>query len=71
MEPFTLYGYRILPTFLFSDKILFFQADKEIADEAERLDIKNKAPLILVEVLCDSNMREKIKTYKKHFLRVG
>lgn len=38
--------------------------------EAERLDIKNKATLILVEVLCDENMREQIKIYKNHFLRV-
>lgn len=30
--------------------------DKEIVGEAERLDVKDKAPLILCEVLFDSNI---------------
>ena len=47
------------------------QASKEIAAEAERLDMKSKAPLILVELLCDQNMKEQLKTYRNHFLRVG
>lgn len=46
------------------------KADKEISSEAERLDIQNKAPLILVEVLCNGNMRDQIRMYKNHFLRV-
>lgn len=46
------------------------KADKEIAAEAERLDIKNKAPLIVIEVLCNENMRDQIRSYKKHFLRL-
>ncbi|XP_039248292.2 eukaryotic translation initiation factor 5-like [Styela clava] len=46
------------------------KADKEIVAESERLDIRNKAPLILVEVLFNQNMREQIRTYKNHFLRL-
>jgi len=42
----------------------------EIANESERLDMKNKAPLLLVELLCDQNMREQVKTYRIHFQRV-
>ena len=42
----------------------------EICNEAERLDMKNKAPLLLVELLCDKNMREQIKLYRTHFQRV-
>uniref|UniRef100_H2ZBE4 Eukaryotic translation initiation factor 5 n=1 Tax=Ciona savignyi TaxID=51511 RepID=H2ZBE4_CIOSA len=45
-------------------------ASKDIATEAERLDMKSKAPLILVELLCNENMREQFKTYRNHFLRL-
>nr|XP_002125498.1 eukaryotic translation initiation factor 5 isoform X1 [Ciona intestinalis] len=45
-------------------------ASKDIAIEAERLDMKSKAPLILVELLCNENMREQIKTYRNHFIRL-
>lgn len=45
-------------------------ADKEILAEAERLDVKAMGPLILSELLFNENIREQIKKYKRHFLRV-
>lgn len=45
-------------------------ADKEILAEAERLDVKAMGPLILSELLFDENIRDQIKKYKRHFLRV-
>lgn len=45
-------------------------ADKDILAEAERLDVKAMGPLILSELLFDENIREQIKKYKRHFLRV-
>lgn len=45
--------------------------DKEILAEAERLDIKDKGPLILAELLFDENIINQIKKYRKHFLRVS
>ncbi|XP_033627197.1 eukaryotic translation initiation factor 5-like [Asterias rubens] len=44
-------------------------ADKEILQEAERLDIKEKGPLILAELLLDENMIKQLVTYRLHFLR--
>uniref|UniRef100_A0A8C8BZ41 Eukaryotic translation initiation factor 5 n=1 Tax=Oncorhynchus tshawytscha TaxID=74940 RepID=A0A8C8BZ41_ONCTS len=46
-------------------------SDKEILAEAERLDVKDTAPLILTELLMDENIRDQIKKYKRHFLRVS
>lgn len=45
-------------------------ADKEILAEAERLDVKAMGPLILSELLFDENIREQLKKYTRHFLRV-
>lgn len=39
--------------------------------EAERLDVKAMGPLILSELLFNENIRDQIKKYKRHFLRVG
>lgn len=44
--------------------------DKDIATEADRLDVKEKAPLILAEILLDQNMLKQLKQYKLHFLRL-
>merc|ERR1739838_175423 len=44
--------------------------NKEITHEAVRLEMQNKAPLILVELLCDANMREQLKTHRELFLRI-
>ncbi|XP_038075868.1 eukaryotic translation initiation factor 5-like [Patiria miniata] len=44
-------------------------ADKEILLEAERLDIKEKGPLILAELLLDGDMMKQLSTYRLHFLR--
>lgn len=46
-------------------------ADKEILAEAERLEVRAMGPLILSELLFDENIREQIKKYKRHFLRVS
>ncbi len=46
-------------------------ADKEILAEAERLDVRAMGPLILSELLFDENIRDQIKKYKRHFLRVS
>jgi len=45
-------------------------ADKEVLAEAERLDVKAMGPLILSELLFDENIRDQIKKYTRHFLRV-
>lgn len=46
-------------------------ADKEILAEAERLDVKAMGPLILSELLFNENIRDQVKKYKRHFLRVS
>uniref|UniRef100_A0A665X1R2 Eukaryotic translation initiation factor 5 n=1 Tax=Echeneis naucrates TaxID=173247 RepID=A0A665X1R2_ECHNA len=46
-------------------------AEKEILAEAERLDVKAMGPLILSELLFNENIRDQIKKYKRHFLRVA
>lgn len=43
--------------------------DKEVVAEAERLEIKDKAPLILVEVLLDVKILPQLKQYRNLFLR--
>lgn len=50
---------------------LIDSADKEILAEAERLEVRAMGPLILSELLFDENIREQIKKYKRHFLRVS
>ena len=45
-------------------------ADKEILAEAERLDVTAMGPLILSELLFNENIRDQVKKYKRHFLRV-
>lgn len=46
-------------------------SDKDIVAEAERLDVKAMGPLVLTEVLFDEKIREQIKKYRRHFLRVS
>ncbi|KAJ8922639.1 hypothetical protein NQ315_007671 [Exocentrus adspersus] len=45
------------------------QAQKEILNEAERLEIKPKAPLVLAELLFDHNILAEVKKYRMLFLR--
>lgn len=40
------------------------EKEKEIVSEADRLDVRDKAPLVLVELLFDANMLLQIKQYK-------
>lgn len=42
---------------------------KEIVTEAERLDVKDKAPLILCELLFDSNILTQLKSYRALLMR--
>ena len=44
--------------------------DKEILAEAERLDVKDKAVLVIAEIFFTENMLQEIKKYRKLFLRV-
>lgn len=46
-------------------------AQKEIAGEADRLEIKDKAVLALCEALFDENMLAQIKQHRALFLRVS
>ena len=45
--------------------------EKDIIAEAERLDIKDKAALVLAEILFTDNMVQEIKKYRKLLLRVS
>lgn len=45
--------------------------DKQMFWEADRLDIKDKGPLVLVEVLLDEDIIKQLKLYRNHFLRVS
>lgn len=45
--------------------------DKEVVAEAERLEIKDKAPLILVEVLLGVKVVQQLKQYRNLLLRVS
>ncbi|CAH1173563.1 unnamed protein product [Phaedon cochleariae] len=45
------------------------QTQKEILSEAERLEVKQKAPLILAELLFDHNILAQAKKYRMLFLR--
>lgn len=45
------------------------QTQKEILNEAERLEIKPKAPLVLAELLFDHNILAQVKKYRLLFLR--
>lgn len=45
------------------------QTQKEIVNEAERLEIKSKVPLVLAELLFDHNILAQVKKYRLLFLR--
>lgn len=47
------------------------KADRDIAVEAERLDVKDKATLVLAELLINGDMMKQIPKYRVFFLRVG
>uniref|UniRef100_G3U4B9 Eukaryotic translation initiation factor 5 n=1 Tax=Loxodonta africana TaxID=9785 RepID=G3U4B9_LOXAF len=53
------------------DEGVIDSSDKEIVAEAERLDVKAMGPLVLTEVLFNEKIREQIKKYRRHFLRVS
>lgn len=44
---------------------------KEIAGEADRLEVKDKAPMVLVELLFDANILQQIKDHRTLFLLVS
>ena len=43
----------------------------DIFQEAERLEVIEKVPMVLVELLLDKNILQQIKDYEKIFLRVS
>ena len=45
-------------------------ADKDACAEAERLGVKEKAPIILAEILLDENALKQFRLYRLHFLRL-
>lgn len=47
------------------------EKEKEIVLEAERLEIKEKAPMVLAELLFDANMAQQIRQYRTLFFRVS
>ena len=47
------------------------EKEKDIVAEAERLEIKDKAPLVLAELLFDVNMVQQLKQYKTLLQRVS
>jgi len=44
-------------------------SDKAVLAEAERLDIKDKAPMIMVEIFFDANIITQLKTFRNYFIR--
>jgi translation initiation factor 5 len=50
-------------------KVTGIDNEKAIVGEAERLDIKDKCVVVLVELLLDTNILTQIKTYRNLFLR--
>jgi len=46
------------------------EREKEIVLEAERLEIRDKAPLVLAELLYDTNIIAQIKQHRNLFCRV-
>lgn len=47
------------------------EKEKEIVLEAERLEIKEKAPMVLAELLFDVNMPQQIRQHRSLFCRVS
>jgi len=44
-------------------------SDKDVLAEAERLDIKDKAPRIMVEIFFDENILSQLKLFRNYFIR--
>lgn len=47
------------------------EKEKEVVGEAERLEVKDKAVAVLVEVLLDTSILTQLKTYRTLFIRVS
>jgi len=67
-ESYNLF-YKLLKEKKEANVLLETQIQKELVEEAKKLDIKDKAPLVLCELLFTENMFEEIKKYKMLFLR--
>ncbi|CAG0917408.1 unnamed protein product [Notodromas monacha] len=52
-----------------SGKLTIAGADKDVLNEAERLDVRDKGPLILAELLFDSSILQQVKLHRLLFLR--
>jgi len=51
-------------------EVIGVEREKEIVLEAERLEIRDKAPLVLAELLYDINIIAQIKQHRNLFCRV-
>ena len=54
-----------------SDSITNSKIEKEIISEAERLEIMDKAPLVLAELLFNDQILVQLKRYRNLLLRVS
>ncbi|PSN43454.1 Eukaryotic translation initiation factor 5 [Blattella germanica] len=61
--------YEFIKTRRDSGQLLQINVHKELVTEAERLEIKSKAPLVLAELLFDQNIHTQVKKYRILFLR--
>ncbi|XP_045481048.1 eukaryotic translation initiation factor 5 [Harmonia axyridis] len=61
--------YSLVKTKRDSNQLEDLAVQKEIANEAERLEVKTKAPLLLCELLFDQNILSQTKKYRKLILR--
>lgn len=61
--------YNFVKTMKEDDKLTGVENEKSVVGEAERLDIKDKGCLILVELLLNTNILAQAKTYRNLFLR--
>jgi len=51
-------------------EVIGTEREKEIVLEAERLEIRDKAPVVLAELLYDTNIIAQIKQHRNLFYRV-
>ncbi|XP_021931737.1 eukaryotic translation initiation factor 5 isoform X2 [Zootermopsis nevadensis] len=61
--------YEFIKTRRDAGHLLDINVHKELVTEAERLEIKSKAPLVLAELLFDQNVHTQLKKYRILFLR--
>ena len=61
---------RVMQQRKVAGEVIGAEREKEIVLEAERLEIRDKAPLVLAELLYDTNIIAQIKQHRTLFCRV-